>query len=97
LSALVAPILIADAAVAASSDDPFAELDAIAEKISSSSNFPNSGSPLPTYKQTEKDVTANEEESIKSSPTTSSEEPLDMTEALKESRKRKRINPLTHG
>jgi hypothetical protein len=91
---------IADAAVAASSDDPFAELDAIAEKIqASSSNFPNSISPLPTYKkQMEKDVTANKEESsTKSSPTSSEEQPLDMAEALQESRKKKRVNSLTHG
>jgi hypothetical protein len=70
--------------------DPFAELDAIAEKIRSSSQFPNSSSPLPTYKKMEQELTTPLEESTAPPPPT-------MEEALKEARKRKRTDPLTHG
>jgi hypothetical protein len=82
-TAVIPAALAADA-------DPFAAMDSIAEKIGSSySNYPNSISPLPTLKETEKDLVADEDKS--------KEKPLDMDEALKKVRKEKKIDPRTHG
>lgn len=76
----------------AESDDPFAQMDAIAEKIQSSSNFPNSP-PLPTSKQTEQELVPDEKqaESKKAAATS------DLDSLLKETKKRKQIDPRTHG
>ena len=75
----------------AEDEDPFSKMDSIAAKIGSDkSGYPNSISPLPTFKQSEKELVQNEE---KSKIQTSSE----MEEALKNVRKEKRIDPRTHG
>ena len=79
------------AAAIADGEDPFSKMDSIAAKIGSdNSGYPNSISPLPTFKQSEKELVQNEE---KSKIQTSSE----MEEALKNVRKEKRIDPRTHG
>ena len=52
-------------AVASSSVDPFAELDDMAAKIKlENSNYPNSISPLPTYKKTERELISDNEDDI---------------------------------
>ena len=69
--------------------DPFAEFDKIAQNIQGSSNYPNSISPLPTYKLTEKDLTADDSDVNTAPP--------NMEQALNDLKKKKTINPRTHG
>eukprot|EP00980_Cylindrotheca_fusiformis_P009503 scaffold2077_cov119-Cylindrotheca_fusiformis.AAC.6 len=71
--------------------DPFATLDAMAEKIGNrNSNDPSSISRLPTRNETEKERLTGDEHFKDSSP-------MDMDEALRKTRKQKRIDPRTHG
>lgn len=77
--------------------DPFAEFDKIAQGIQGSSNYPNSISPLPTYKLTEKDLTADESSSSSSTSGTIVPPASDMEQALNDIKKKKQINPTTHG
>ena len=82
-------------ACAADSDDPFAQMDAIANSIqSSSSSYPNSISPLPTKHSTAQELTA--PKPITSSPSEKSES-SDIEKALKEAKSGRKVNPLTHG
>jgi hypothetical protein len=74
-------------------EDPFAEMDAIAKKIKDSSNYPNSISPLPTYKATEKDLVSGSDDAQPKSDAKSS----DMAKVLEDIQKQKRIGPRTHG
>jgi hypothetical protein len=78
---------------ARASDDPFAQMDAIAEKIKESSNYPNSISPLPTYKATEKELVSDGDDA----PPKSDKKTSDMDKALGDMQKKKGIDPMTHG
>ena len=74
----------------AEGEDPFSKMDSIAAKIGNNSGYPNSISPLPTFKETEKELVADDEKAEKSTVS-------EMEEALKTVRKEKRIDPRTHG
>jgi hypothetical protein len=78
-------------------DDPFAQMDSIAGKIKSSSNYPNSISPLPTYKQTEQELTSDKKPVDGKAGAATATTFSDMEDALKNSKKRRNIDPLTHG
>lgn len=96
LGSISAFLLTASPAMADdSSSDPFAQMDAIAAEMgSSSSNDPNSASPLFTNQKS-------------SSPQESTAEPLpkapasaassDMQKVLEEAKRRRKVAPLTHG
>jgi hypothetical protein len=86
----------------ANSDDPFAAIDSMAEKISlggSSSNFPNSISVLPSRAESEKQLISdtpgpagNAEVSLDNA-----RNPQTLQDALKKAKKEKKIDPRTHG
>lgn len=84
----------------AAEEDPFAQLDSIASTISSSdqlrsnaaNNYPMSPSPLPKG-----EGISNEQGRKLSNDGSASSNVSEMEEALRESRKRKRVDPRTHG
>ena len=89
------------ATVASAADDPFAELDDIAAKIKGEySSYPNSISPLPTYKTTAKELIEDDNGGTAASK---NDQPKvsggssDLDKALQDISKQKRIDPRTHG
>jgi hypothetical protein len=101
-------LLPANAVDATVTNDPMAQLDDIAAQIGDgggahrSSNYPFSISPLPTLKQSAQELAwdeadkakklLEEQEQLQQRQTQGS----DFEQALKESKRRKQVNPLTH-
>eukprot|EP00547_Thalassionema_nitzschioides_P000196 CAMPEP_0194213746 /NCGR_PEP_ID=MMETSP0156-20130528/14551_1 /TAXON_ID=33649 /ORGANISM="Thalassionema nitzschioides, Strain L26-B" /LENGTH=87 /DNA_ID=CAMNT_0038941851 /DNA_START=285 /DNA_END=545 /DNA_ORIENTATION=- len=72
-------------------DDP---LDSFGKELSSSSNWPQSPSPLPTNVKSAAELTA--PGPTKDSQENNPKEPSDLEQALQNGSKKKQVGPLTH-